>query len=349
MSELISNELHGIVVGWDASRGAQIALDWAAESALRQGLHLTVLHCLDLYWSPGFSAVDPTGRYAGVGAAAESVVPVLGEAEPVTSDRLSGEPDVPEPDVPEPEAEKAEGAGPHQRVGDVLREGVERAAAVLGEGRVSGMHVYGTPAGQLVEASRHADYVVTGSRGRGRLLSGLLGSTSYAVTAHAHCPAIVVRTATEDGHKPPHPGPSCRVIVGIDASPHSARALAEAADIAARTDAPLHVVAVAEAGTVGPLPYSDPRMKGRHDREARSRARDWLREAKAILSVTQPALSIEYEVLSGSPGHALADLGFNAGLIVVGSRGRGGFAGLLLGSVSHTAIHEALCPVMVVH
>jgi nucleotide-binding universal stress UspA family protein len=253
------------------------------------------------------------------------------------------------PEVRESEVEKAGMGGVHPRGGDVLREGVERAAAVLGEGRVSGMHVYGTPAGQLVEASRHADYVVTGSRGRGRLLSGLLGSTSYAVTAHAHCPAIVVRTATEDGHKPPHPGPSCRVIVGIDASPHSARALAEAADIAARTDAPLHVVAVAEAGTVGPLPYSDPRMKGRHDREARSRARDWLREAKAILSVTQPALSIEYEVLSGSPGHALADLGFNAGLIVVGSRGRGGFAGLLLGSVSHTAIHEALCPVMVVH
>lgn len=322
MSQPLEDEVRGIVVGWDASDGARIALDWAALSALRQGLHLTVLHCLDVYWSPGLSAIDPTGRYAVVGAAAESVA-----GESVTGSAADTPP-----------------AG-----GSVLREGVERATRVVGEGRVTGIHVYGTPAGQLVEASKRADFVVTGTRGRGRLLSGLLGSTSYAVTAHARCPAIVVRTATEDGQTPPHPGPGCRVIVGIDGSSQSARALAQGADIAARTDAPLHVVAVAEAGTVEPQAYSDHRTKGRHDREARGHARDWLHEAKAILSVTQPALSIEYEVLSGAPGHALADLGFDAGLIVVGSRGRGGFAGLLLGSVSHIVIHEALCPVMVVH
>jgi nucleotide-binding universal stress UspA family protein len=381
MSEPIADEVRGIVVGWDASHGARIALDWAAESALRQGLHLTVLHCLDLYWSPGLSAVDPTGRYAAVAAAAQSVAPQpltpetvppeavtpappTGETAPAGPEPGTDEPGTDEPGTDEPgagepgsggrgPAESAAvapgGGAPTRKGGDVLLEGVERATAVLGEGRVSGIPVYGTPAGQLVEASRQADYVVTGSRGRGRLLSGLLGSTSYAVTAHAHCPAIVVRTATEDGHDPPHPGPGCKVVIGIDASPHSARALAQAADIAARTDAPLHVVAVAEAGTVVPQAYSDPRTKGRHDREARSHARDWLLEAKAILGVTQPELSIEYEVLSGTPGHALADLGFDAGLIVVGSRGRGGFTGLLLGSVSHTVIHEALCPVMVVH
>lgn len=324
MSEPFPDEVRGIVVGWDASRGARIALDWAAESALRQGLHLTVLHCLDLYWSPGLSAVDPTGRYAEAGSAADVAAQETAGAEP------------------DGDARRSPG-------GAVLQEGVDLAAAVLGEGRVSGIQVHGTPAGQLVEASRHADLVVTGSRGRGRLLSGLLGSTSYAVTAHSRCPAIVVRTQTEDGHTPPHPGPGCRVVAGIDGSPHSERSLARAADIAARTDAPLHVVAVAEAGAVGPRAYSDPRTKGRHDRETRSRANDWLREAKAILGVTQPALTVEYEVLSGDPGHALADLGFDAGLIVVGSRGRGGFAGLLLGSVSHTVIHEALCPVMVVH
>ncbi|MGN6753509.1 MAG: universal stress protein [Intrasporangium sp.] len=363
MSEPFADEVRGIVVGWDASHGARIALDWATESALRQGLHLTVLHCLDLYWSPGLSAVDPTGRYAAVSAAAQSVAP-----QPLTPETVP--PEAVTPATPTSETEAAESGAesgatepgaaaseaikpgdraPAQQGNSVLLEGVERATAVLGEGRVSGIPVYGTPAGQLVEASRQADYVVTGSRGRGRLLSGLLGSTSYAVTAHAHCPAVVVRTATEDGHNPPHPGPGCSVVVGIDASPHSARALAQAADIAARTDAPLHVVAVAEAGTVLPQAYSDPRTKGRHDREARSHARESLLEAKAILGVTQPELSIEYEVLSGTPGHALADLGFDAGLIVVGSRGRGGFTGLLLGSVSHTVIHEALCPVMVVH
>ncbi|MDN5794874.1 MAG: universal stress protein [Intrasporangium sp.] len=316
MSEPSKDEVRGIVVGWDASDGAKIALDWAAESALRQGLHLSVLHCLDVYWSPGTSALDPAGSY-----------PVGGS--PVGSAAAAGLPGT---------------AGRN-----ILQQGVERATAVLGEGRVSGVRALGTPAGQLVEASRQADFVVTGSRGRGRLLSGLLGSTSYAVTAHAHCPAIVVRTASEDGSLPPHPGPECRVIVGIDGSPESSRALAQAADIAARSQAPLHVVAVAKAAEAEAEAYSDPPEKGRHDREARDQAQGWLQEARAIIEVTQPTLSVEFEALSGAPGHALADLGFDAGLIVVGSRGRGGFGGLLLGSVSHTVIHEALCPVMVVH
>ena len=54
------------------------------------------------------------------------------------------------------------------------------------------------------------------------------------------------------------------------------------------------------------------------------------------------------EVLYGDPGQSLADLGATAGMIVVGSRGHGGFTGMLLGSVSHRAIHDAACPVMVV-
>jgi len=53
-------------------------------------------------------------------------------------------------------------------------------------------------------------------------------------------------------------------------------------------------------------------------------------------------------VLYGDPGQGIADLGRTAGLIVLGSRGRGGFTGLLLGSVSHNVIHKAECPVMIV-
>lgn len=315
MSETASSDdVRGIVVGWDASDGAKVALDWAAGVALRQGLHLTVLHCLDVYWSPGLSAVDPAGSYAA-GAAVVEPMPASAMLQPPQ---------------------------------EILELGVAQAAALLGPDRVSGIDVHGTPAGQLVEASKVADFVVTGSRGRGRLLAGLLGSTSYAVTAHSRCPAIVVRTDDEGG-APRHPGPDARIVVGIDGSPESERALEHAADIAARADAPLHVVAVSDANSVGPQTYSDPPEKGRHDREAMGHAQDWLREAKAILGVTRPSLSVEYEVLSGPPGHALADLGVGAGLIVVGSRGRGGFAGLVLGSVSHTVIHEARCPVMVVH
>jgi nucleotide-binding universal stress UspA family protein len=62
-----------------------------------------------------------------------------------------------------------------------------------------------------------------------------------------------------------------------------------------------------------------------------------------------PELTVETDVLFGHAGQKIAQLGKDAGLIVVGSRGRGGFTGLILGSVSHTVIHEAGCPVMVVH
>jgi nucleotide-binding universal stress UspA family protein len=59
-------------------------------------------------------------------------------------------------------------------------------------------------------------------------------------------------------------------------------------------------------------------------------------------------LDVSTEVLYGEPGPVLAELASTAGLVVVGSRGRGGFAGMLLGSTSHRLIHDATCPVMVV-
>jgi nucleotide-binding universal stress UspA family protein len=61
-----------------------------------------------------------------------------------------------------------------------------------------------------------------------------------------------------------------------------------------------------------------------------------------------PSIEVTTQAVIGEPGATLSELGKDAGLIVVGSRGRGGFAGMLLGSVSHRVIHDAVCPVMVV-
>jgi nucleotide-binding universal stress UspA family protein len=86
-----------------------------------------------------------------------------------------------------------------------------------------------------------------------------------------------------------------------------------------------------------------------HTHAVRAGAEATVLRAKERVEQSHPELEVETDVLFGHPGHVMAQLGTTAGLIVLGSRGRGGFAGLLLGSVSHAVIHEADCPVMVVH
>ena len=234
----------------------------------------------------------------------------------------------------------------------VLDEGVERAAAIVGRDGVQPLTAIGSAAAELVVASKDADLVVTGSRGRGRLLAGLLGSTSYAVTAHAHCPAVVVRPpegADSEEARVPHPDADHAVIVGLDDSDASERALEIGAEIAAAAGAKLRLVTVARVASIESWAYAEDTQAGTDQTHAvRDLAEDTLRRAEAHVRGAHPELTIETEVLYGEPGHVLGELAARAGLVAVGSRGRGGFAGLLLGSVSHTVIHEAHCPVMVV-
>ena len=225
-----------------------------------------------------------------------------------------------------------------------LNVGVERAAAVMDRSHITGTTVIGSPAAELVAASEGAALVVTGCRARGRLASGLLGSVSYAVTAHAKCPAVVVR-----GHVTTHPDATHEVVVGVDDSEISERALDAAAEIAAATGAPLHIVRVEPLHAPDSWASVETRHAGsQHTHALRAEAEATLERAEKHARGAHPELTIETEVLYGDAGHALAPLGDRAGLLVVGSRGRGGFSGLLLGSVSHAVIHEANCPVMVV-
>jgi nucleotide-binding universal stress UspA family protein len=225
-----------------------------------------------------------------------------------------------------------------------LNAGVERAAAVVDRSHITGVTLIGSPAAELVAASEGAALVVTGCRARGRLASGLLGSVSYAVTAHAKCPAVVVR-----GHETAYPDAIHEVVVGVDDSEVSERALEVAADIADETGAPLHIVRVEPLHAPDSWASVETRHAGsQHTHALRAEAQATLERAEKHAHGSHPRLTIETEVLYGDAGHVLAPLGDRAGLLVVGSRGRGGFAGLLLGSVSHAVIHEANCPVMVV-
>jgi nucleotide-binding universal stress UspA family protein len=294
----MEGNVRGIVVGYDGSPGAEIALLWAADAAKRQGLPLTVLHSGE----PAAFPVEPA----------------------YSAERLAEE-----------LADESQG---------ILVAGIERASAVLDRSEISSVSSDLSPAAALVEASEKADFVVTGSRGRGRVAGGLLGSVSYAVTAHARCPAVVVR-----GEAPGHPDPDHKVVVGVDDSLPSQRALEVAADIAARSGARLHVVKVGHLISPEGWAYAESQKGGtRHSRSVTEEAQQTLDNARERVTRAHPDVPLETEVLYGDPGEVLTDLGASAGLIVVGSRGRGGFAGLLLGSVSHKVIHNAECPVMVV-
>ncbi|MEO7448900.1 MAG: universal stress protein [Humibacillus sp.] len=236
---------------------------------------------------------------------------------------------------------------------EIVAEGAGLAGSTLAASRIETQYWLGSPAAQLVSASQDADLVVIGSRGRGRLLAGVLGSTSYAVAAHAHCPVVVVRE--QDGEEGrgassvAHPGPGHDVVVGLDESPSAARALEAAAEVAHREGATLHVVRVSRAASMEAWTYAETALAGTEVTHAlRDHAERVVAEATERVRVIHPDLVVTGEVLFGEPGQALADLGATAGLIVVGTRGHGGFTGMLLGSVSHRVIHDARCPVMVV-
>lgn len=292
---------HGIVVGYDGSPGARLALDWAIETAKRDERPLTLLHCVGLTMTPTFRAYDP-----GVQASPYDVM--------------------------------ARG---------VLTQATEIATRTLDPEDVRSLSVIGSAAAELVAASEQADLVVTGSRGHGAISAGLLGSTSYAVTAHAHCPAVVVR-----GDAVVHAGPTHPVVAAYDDSKHAQQALETAVQVAAAAQAPLHVVAVDNVGGLEVWPESDT-VVGREQmletmhRHVGQVLQDVADEARRA----HPGLEVHTTVLGGSPGQAVAAYAIDvrAGLVVMGSRGHGGFSGMLLGSVSHRVVHDAPCPVMVIH
>lgn len=234
----------------------------------------------------------------------------------------------------------------------LVDDGAVRAAETLDAAQVETQYWLGSPAAQLVDASKKADLVVVGSRGRGRVLAGILGSTSYAVAAHARCPVVVVRGPVESSDEPampPRPGRGHDVVVGVDDSDSAARAVDAAAEVAEREGAALHVVRVAHSASMEAWTYAEVAKGGTEETHAiRDHAEQSVTRAANRARARHPKVLVTTEVLYGDPGQSLADLGSTAGLVVVGSRGHGGFTGMLLGSVSHRLIHDATCPVMVV-
>jgi nucleotide-binding universal stress UspA family protein len=229
----------------------------------------------------------------------------------------------------------------------VLAEAIEIAGKTLDRNDVHPLSVIGSAAAELVGVSSQADLVVTGSRGHGAISGGLLGSTSYAVTAHAHCPVVVVR-----GDAVVHAGPSHPVVMGFDDSKSSQKAMETAVQVAVAAQAPLHVVAVDNVGGLEAWPEGDT-IVGREEMvdEMHRHVGATLRQVADEARRAHPGLDVHTNVLGGGAGAAIAAYAVDvrAGLVVMGSRGHGGFTGMLLGSVSHRVVHDAPCPVMVIH
>ena len=194
------------------------------------------------------------------------------------------------------------------------------------------------PGAALAERSRDACLMVVGHSGRA---GAALGSVAARVASHAGCPVIVHRPFTGARR-----GPGA-VTVGVDGSELSAGAVAFALEEAAFRGADLNAVLVwahsPGADPAGPHPV-------RYDySEARAEAERMLAEQLTGVAAVYPDVRVAREVVhSLDTTRTLLDRSGHAQLIVVGSRGRDGVAGLLLGSVSHALINRAACPVAVV-
>lgn len=137
------------------------------------------------------------------------------------------------------------------------------------------------------------------------------------------------------------------IVVGIDGSDHSKLALEWAMKEAMIRHAPLTVIIAHPviAGFSG-RPVAYPTDDGLVD-QARTSAREEVDKALARLGGAGPE-TVTVQAVSGFPAEVLIDAGRDADMLVVGSRGSGGFSRLLLGSVSSQVIHHAHCPVVVI-
>jgi nucleotide-binding universal stress UspA family protein len=140
------------------------------------------------------------------------------------------------------------------------------------------------------------------------------------------------------------------VVVGYDQTPHSDRALAEAAREAEIRGTALTIVhAYAWLPPIVPLAVPMAMPVAESERACHEAAEQVVESAAASVRSRHPGLHVVARTIAVPAAKALAEASRGADLLVVGSRGRGGFAGLLLGSVSLRVLADACCPVIVVH
>ncbi len=200
--------------------------------------------------------------------------------------------------------------------------------------------VHAQPASALIASSRHAHTVVVGSRGLGAVKEALVGSTSTQLAAYASCPVVVVREVAA------RHGADRRVVVGVDGSDLSTEATGYAFEQASQRGLGLTVlhawdaIFYASGLAMGALAETWNDLEVEQEVITSAAIAGW--------AAKYPDVDVRTHVIQGRPADVLVDASAGAELVVVGSRGRGGFRGLLLGSVSRNVLHRAHCPVAVI-
>jgi nucleotide-binding universal stress UspA family protein len=190
----------------------------------------------------------------------------------------------------------------------------------------------------LVDASKGAQVIVVGTRGFDGFGRHTLGSVSSGLLHHAHCPVATIREPDSAARDIRDGAP---VLLGIDGSPASEAATALAFEEASRRRVPL--VALHAWSDVGVFP-----ILGMDWRVNRDEGNEALGERLAGWQELYPEVQVQRRLVCDVPARWLVNESDAAELVVVGRRGRGGFDGLHLGSVSSAVAQSARVPVIVV-
>lgn len=299
---------NAVVVAIDGTRKDEAVVTWAAASAQRRGVALHLVSVADIGVS-AFGGPESAASGGVVDQLLESADHALGEA----VDRVRE-----------------------------LAPGVE----------VTAWSQTGSPSRVLVDAAQRAALVVVGASRQSRLERAVLGSVSGAVINHADCPVILVPEGSGGG--------PARVIVGVDGSSHSQAATRAALDVARHAAVPVTVVIAWHVEVVDGVVVTEPgtphweKVETRH-REiaervlaaARAEVDAGRTTVEGIEATTDRPVEVTVEVRRGHYAKALLEGTSDDDLVVVGTRGRGGFSGLMLGSVSQRVLETATCPVLV--
>lgn len=303
----------GVVVGVDGSDHGRCALIWAAREAQRRR---SPLHVVTAYSVPIFAASGLDGGYSTID---DTVIQDGAKA--------------------------------------VLREALDSIEG-FDDLDITSSVESGDAAGVLLQLSESAELLVFGTRGRGGFVGRLLGSVSSALPAHARCATVTVplRFAerlgeqVEDKHVRAEEGREARkeveriVAVGVDGSEQARVAVLVAAEEAMLLGVPLRVICAVPqfSGSLAWVPAPVDREQLFRDIQTQ------LKAGTAWLQSHFPDLEVQTSLVDGAPVDVLVDVSRAVELLVVGTRGHGGFAGMLLGSTTDGVLHHAKGPIMVV-